>query len=522
MSAATADEGREGEAIGCAHVYKRFGAVVANRDVSLSVARGEVHALIGENGAGKSTLMRALYGLAPPDAGAVRIGGEVVARPSVEAAIARKVGMVHQHFMLVPTLTAAENVVLGREPVRGPFVDARRAEREVAELSARFGLAVAPRRLVSSLSVGEAQRVEIVKVLWRGADVLILDEPTAVLTPLEVGELFAVLRQLVGDGKTVILVTHKLDEVLTLATRATIMRRGEVVATVDPRATTAAELARMMIGRELATAPPRPLQAADASAASASGAATIADRLRVEGLTVARPDGSRALDDVSLSVRGGEILGVAGVEGNGQTELALAIAGVLAPPEVRAGRVLLDGRDVSRDGVRQRQRLGLGHVPEDRHARGAVLDFTVAENVRLGHERLAGAALAAETWRLIERLDVRPPDPTATLATLSGGNQQKVIVGRELARARAVLVAAQPTRGVDVGAIERIHAELAHARLGGKAVLLISADLDELFALSDRIGVLYRGRVAGCVDNDPARRAELRAEVGALMVGAGA
>jgi len=509
---ATASGGPPAEAIGCSHVWTRFGAVVANRDVSLSVMRGEVHAVIGENGAGKSTLMRALYGMHPPDAGEVRIGGEIIARPSVPAAIARKVGMVHQHFMLVPTLTAAENVVLGREPWRGPFVDLRRAEREIGELSERFGLRVEPRRLVSSLSVGEAQRVEIVKVLWRGADVLILDEPTAVLTPLEVGELFGVLRELVADGKTVVLVTHKLDEVLQLATRVTVMRRGEVVGSLDPRNTTAGELARTMVGRDLVAAPPRPIFAGESR-----------ERLRVEGLTVTRDDGTRALDDVSLSVRGGEILGVAGVEGNGQTELALAITGVLPAGAIaRGGRVLVDGHDVTRLSVRARQQRGVAHVPEDRHARGVILDFSVADNVRLGREDVDGAALARDTMRIIERLDVRPPEPRAVMAALSGGNQQKVVVGRELLRELGVLICAQPTRGVDVGAIERIHAELAHARVGGKAVLLISADLDELLALSDRIGVLYRGRVAGCVDNVPERRADVRNEIAQLMLGAGA
>jgi simple sugar transport system ATP-binding protein len=495
-----------GEAIGCGHLWKRFGPVVANRDVSLSIMRGEVHAVIGENGAGKSTLMRALYGMAPPDAGEVRIGGEIVARPSVAEAIARKVGMVHQHFMLVPTLTAAENVVLGREPHLGPFVAHKRAEREIAELSERFGLRVEPRRLVSSLSVGEAQRVEIVKVLWRGADVLILDEPTAVLTPPEVAELFDVLRQLVADGKTVVLVTHKLDEVLALATRATVLRRGEVVGSLDPRTTSAAELARVMVGRDLAPTPPRPIFTGESR-----------ERLRVEHLTVARADGTLALDDVSLSVRGGEILGVAGVEGNGQSELALSIAGLAAP---RAGKILVDGRDVTRASVRTRQQLGVGHIPEDRHARGVVLDFTVAENVRLGREALDATTLQRDTRRLIERLDVRPTDPQAKMSSLSGGNQQKVVVGRELLRELCVLLCAQPTRGVDVGAIERIHAELAHARVAGRAVLLISADLDELLALSDRIGVLYRGRVAGCVDNLAERRDAVRAEVGAMMLGA--
>jgi simple sugar transport system ATP-binding protein len=350
-------------------------------------------------------------------------------------------------------------------------------------------------------------------VLWRGADVLILDEPTAVLTPPEVTELFDVLRGLVADGKTVILVTHKLDEVLALAHRVTVMRHGEVVASPwnsGPRATSASELARAMVGRDLAAAPPRPIFLGESR-----------ERLRVEHLTVTRDDGTRALDDVSLSVCGGEILGVAGVEGNGQSELALAIAGVPhAAAIAKGGRILVDGRDVTRGGVRARQQLGVAHVPEDRHERGVVLDFSVADNVRLGRDELDGADLTTDTRKIIERLDVRPPDPRAPMSSLSGGNQQKVVVGRELGRLQSVLVCAQPTRGVDVGAIERIHAELAHARVAGKAVLLISADLDELLALSDRIGVLYRGRVVGCVDNVPERRAEVRSEVASLMLGA--
>ncbi len=508
------------EAIGCAHVWRRCGnGVIANRDISFSVARGEIHAVIGENGAGKTTLMRALYGITPPDEGDVRIGGVVVARPSVAESIARKVGMVHQHFMLVPTLTAAENVVLGQEPrtTFGLFVDEKRAARELGELSARYGLSVDPTRLVSSLSVGEAQRVEILKVLWRGAEVLILDEPTAVLTPPEVAQLFAVLRTLVAGGKTVILVTHKLDEVLALATRVTVLRRGEVVAALDARTTTAAELAHAMIGRDPAPAPPR----AQAVAADAR------ERLLVERLSVRRDDGSLAVDDVSLHVRAGEILGIAGVEGNGQAELMLALAGVVA---AAGGRVVVDGHDVTAGGVHARQRLGVGHVPDDRLARGVIVDFTLAENVRLGRDALDGDALAAETARIMAQLDVRPPNPQATMAELSGGNQQKLVVGRELGRPPAVLLCAQPTRGVDVGAVERIHAALADARARGQALLLVSADLDELCALSDRIAVLYRGRVVGVVDNGrgPASdgaagpRDDVRARVGALMLGAAA
>jgi simple sugar transport system ATP-binding protein len=503
------------EALGCAHVWKRFGPIVANRDVSLSIARGELHAVIGENGAGKSTLMRGLYGLEPPDEGEVRLGGEVIARPSVSESIRRRVGMVHQHFMLVPSLTVAENVVLGREPRSGLFLDLARASRELAALGARYRLAVEPDRRVSTLSVGEAQRVEILKVLWRGAEVLILDEPTAVLTPGEVDELFSVLRDLARAGRAVVLVTHKLDEVLALAERVTVMRRGEVVATLPARETSSAELARAMIGHELV--------------AVARGAEPVAPgapvRLELRGLAADREDGTLALAGIDLAVRGGEILGVAGVEGNGQSELALATAGLITP---RAGAVLLDGVDVTAASPGARRRLGLGHVPEDRHARGLILDFSVEENLLLGRAAEYAGPLALDRARLrqdaealIARLDVRPADPTAPARRLSGGNQQKVVIGRELARPAGLsaLLCAQPTRGVDVGAAARIHEELLKIRAAGAAVLLLSAELDELFQLSDRIAVLFRGRIRGLFDNPPGARAELRQRIGALMLG---
>jgi simple sugar transport system ATP-binding protein len=498
------------EAIGCSGVWKRFGEVVANRDVSLSVEQGTIHAVIGENGAGKSTLMRALYGLSPPDAGEVRMRGERVAQPSVAESIRRRVGMVHQHFMLVPTLTVAENVVLGNEPTSRGLLDLPRAEREIARLADEHGLAVEPTRLVGELSVGEAQRVEIVKVLWRGADVLILDEPTAVLTPLEVEQLFRVLRALKAAGSTVVLVTHKLDEVLALADRVTVMRRGEVVTEMATTGATPAELARAMVGRDVVLTTKRSARAPSEDV-----------RLAVEQLTVDRADGTRALEGVGFEVRRGEIFGVAGVEGNGQAELALALAGILPG----RGRVRIDGVDVSAATVRARQARGLAHIPEDRHERGLVLAFSVEENLMLGREaayarplRIDHARLRADAQLVIERLDLRPADPTVPAGALSGGNQQKIVVGREMARRPGVLVCAQPTRGVDVGAIERIHGELLALRQSGGAILLISAELDELVALADRIGVLYRGTLRGVVDNDdPAR---VRAEVGARMVGA--
>jgi general nucleoside transport system ATP-binding protein len=492
------------EAIGCDHVWKRYGDLIANKDVSLSVAQGSVHAVIGENGAGKSTLMKALYGMSPPDSGEVRLRGQVVARPSVTEALERGVGMVHQHFMLVGTLSVAENVMLGRESF---LLDVDAVAAQLDEMSKKYGLAVDPRRRVDELSVGEAQRVEIVKVLWRGAEVLILDEPTAVLTPLEVNELFGVLRQLVAGGKTVVLVTHKLDEVLSLADEVTVMRRGEVVAQVKTKGTSAPELARLMVGREVVATETRARNPVDAAAPL---------RLSVESLTLPRVGG------VSFQVRRGEILGVAGVEGNGQTELALALAGVLP---VETGRVLLDGHDVTSERVRARQRRGLAHIPEDRHGRGLVLPFTVEDNLLLGREDHYARALAldfarlhGDTLDLIGRYDVRPPEAAAPAAALSGGNQQKVVVGRELLRKPSVILCAQPTRGVDVGAIERIHEELLAARAAGCAILLFSAELDELIALADRIAVMFRGRLVGIVDN--ADRRAPRERLGSMMLGA--
>lgn len=497
------------EALGCSHATKVCpNGVVANRNISLSINEGEIHAIIGENGAGKSTLMRGLYGVEPHDSGEVRLRGQVVGKPSVAESIRRRIGMVHQHFMLVPTLSVAENVVLGQEPVRGGLVDTARAAREISDLGAKYRLAVDPGRLTSELSVGEAQRVEIVKVLWRGAEVLILDEPTAVLTPQEVEALFSVLRDLARDGKTVVLVTHKLDEVLAIAQRVTVLRRGEVVAALDTQGASAAVLARAMVGRDvLLTATHQAPVAANAKA-----------RLSIEQLSVARADGSLAVDGVSLEVRAGEILGVAGVEGNGQTELALALAG-LHP--VHGGRIRLDGVELSRASVRARKQAGLAHIPEDRQGRGLLLDFSIEENLLLGSiGRIDRARLRQEAERLIARFDVRPPDPTAPVSSLSGGNQQKIVVGRELATAPRALLCAQPTRGVDVGAIERIHEELLAVRASGAAVLLLSAELDELLQLADRILVLYRGQIVGVVDNDRAQRAALRDRLGALMLGA--
>jgi simple sugar transport system ATP-binding protein len=484
-------------------ITKRFGPVVANRDARLVVRPGEIHALVGENGAGKSTLMRIAAGLHRPDAGEVLVRGERLPAGSPREAIARGLGMVHQHFMLIPTLTVAENVVLGREPRRGPALDLARAEREVAALAKRYGLAVDPRRRVADLTVGEEQRVEILKALYREAEILILDEPTAVLTPGEVEQLFRVIRELVAAGKTAVLITHKLDEVMTLSHQVTVMRRGETVALLETARTSARDIAFAMVGHELAGA---------ARGARPSPGAPL---LELRGVSVVRRR-ARVVDGVSLSIREGEVLGIAGVEGNGQAELCDAVAG-LAP--LSAGRVLLGGRDVGRLLPRARFRLGLGFVPEDRQRRGLVLDLSVAENLavgRVGPGPLDRSKLEREAKDEAARFDIRPPDPELPARALSGGNQQKLVMARALPPGLRALVAAQPTRGVDVAAVERIHEELLAARNRGVAILLVSADLDELFALSDRIAVLYRGRLSAEVDP----RATTPAEVGALMTGA--
>jgi len=508
-----------GPALELSGVTKRYGPVVANRDVDLTVSSGSVHAIVGENGAGKSTLMKVAYGQVRADAGRLALRGEDVplARHSPAGSIARGVGMVHQHFMLVGPLTVAENLVLGREPRRGPLVDLRGASERIAELAGRFGLSVDPSARVEDLSVGEQQRVEILKVLWQGCDVLILDEPTAVLTPAEVRELFGVLRALVAEGRTVVLITHKLDEVADIADRVTVLRRGEVVGELErageePLSTEA--IARAMVGRpvllEVDKAPAEPGEVV----------------LVVEDLVVAGRGGRPAVRGVSFELRSGEVLGIAGVEGNGQTELVEALAG-LRPAR---GRVRLAGADVTAAPVAARNDRGLAHVPEDRHARGLVLELSVGENLLLGRQRelsrgplLDRAACAEHAARLIGEFDVRPPDPDAAVGGLSGGNQQKVVVARELTRpGNRLLLCAQPTRGVDIGAIEQIHERIVAARDAGVAVLLVSAELSEIRALADRVAVVYRGRIVETLEGAAlADQAEVE-RLGGLMTGAGA
>ncbi len=451
-------------AVQMAGVAKVFGAVVANREASLDVATGEIHALVGENGAGKSTLMRVLAGMYAPDGGTVRVNGREVTGWSTPEAIAAGVGMVHQHFMLVPTLTVAENVILGMEPVNGLRVDMAGAIAKVRTLSEHTGLQVDPTATVADLTVGEAQRVEILKTLYRGARILILDEPTAVLSPPEVEELWKVLRTLRNDGGTVILITHKLDEVIAVSDTITVMRAGLTVSRFATQGTTPRDIARAMVGRDVNLA----LDLPTSSAHDAAGAhASVEPAVRVANITVRSDRGTVAVNGLSFDIAPGEILGIAGVEGNGQTELIEAIAG-LRP--CASGRISLRGRDVSGWSVRQRADAGLSHIPEDRHRRGLILEYSISDNLILGRQHHFTAArgldrprIAANAAMQVRTFDIRPPDATLAAGTLSGGNQQKIVIAREMGRDFSVLLAAQPTRGVDVGAIEFIHAQLRAA-----------------------------------------------------------
>ncbi len=496
-------------------IDKSFGAVKANRGASLEVIQGEIHALVGENGAGKSTLMRILGGLMKPDAGKVEILGRDVTGWSTSEAIAAGIGIVHQHFMLVPTLTVAENLVLGCEPkTRGVMLNYARAADDVRVLSNDTGLVIAPDRLVSDLSVGEAQRVEILKVLFRGAKILVLDEPTAVLSPPEVRELWAVLRRLRDNGATIVLITHRLDEVVELSDAITIMRAGQTVARLKTSDTNPAEIARLMVGREVSLSAGKRVQPLARSETPRPD-----QGLEVRNLSVMGSRGIRVVDSVSFSVKPGEILGVAGVEGNGQTELIEAIAGLRA---VFAGDVLIDGVDVTRRSVAQRHAAGLSHIPEDRHRRGLILEYTVGDNLILGLERAFSKRGIIDRQRVMENaqndiasFDIRPPTPILPARALSGGNQQKVVVAREMGRDFSVLLASQPTRGVDVGAIEFIHQQLLDVRAKGKAILLVSAELNEVLALSDRVAVMYRGKFAAVM---PARDAT-EESLGEYMIG---
>ncbi len=467
------------------HITKRFGGLAALDDVSLKLRKGERLALVGENGAGKSSLMNVLYGLYQPDEGAVTFNGEVVQLKSPAEALRRGVGMVHQHFTLVPTLSVAENVVLGHEPTRLGLLDVRRAEREVAATCAKFGFSLDVRARVGSLSVGSQQKVEIVKALHRGVSTLILDEPTAVLTPGEADELFAVTRRLSDEGLTVVLISHKLKEVLAFSTRIAVMRRGQKVAEAAPEETSAEALAELMVGQRL-TAPPPPVPVAPGKV--------------VVSLRDAR---ARGLNGVSLTAREGEIVGIAGVDGNGQRELAEVLTGLLP---LREGELCF-GNAPQRDWTaRAAREAGVGHVPEDRLKRAVVTDLSVEENAALGRHaqrpfargpRIDFTARRTAAQALVEANDVRPRDTSLRVGGLSGGNQQKLVVGRELSFEPKLLVVVQPTRGLDLAAVAQVREKLRAQRQRGCAVVLVSLDLDEVLELSDRVVVLYDGRVTG-------------------------
>ncbi|WP_107409168.1 ABC transporter ATP-binding protein [Streptomyces misionensis] len=492
-------------------ITKRFPGVVANRDIDITVSKGTVHALCGENGAGKSTLMKILYGMQQPDEGTITIDGEQAVLHNPADAIARGIGMVHQHFMLADNLTVLENVVLGAEKLHGIGGKARA---RIKEISDAYGLNVRPDVLVEELGVADRQRVEILKVLYRGARTLILDEPTAVLVPQEVDALFDNLRELKAEGLTVIFISHKLGEVLSVADEITVIRRGTTVGTAEPASTTPRQLAEMMVGSELPT--------------PETEESTVTDipMLTVDGLHLGQTDLDGIerviLDRISFTIHKGEVLGIAGVEGNGQSELVEAIMGMRHPD---AGTITLDGTDISQSATRDRREAGIGYIPEDRHRHGLLLEAPLWENRILGHvtekPNSRGALLdtkgaRADTERIVRSYDVRTPGIDVTAASLSGGNQQKLIVGREMSHNPKLLIAAHPTRGVDVGAQAAIWDHIREARREGLAVLLISADLDELIGLSDTLRVMYRGRLVA--DADPATITP--EELGSAMTGA--
>lgn len=491
------------------NIRKTFGDCVANDDVSLIVHAATIHAIVGENGAGKSTAMKIVYGFYNPDSGEIFLDGKPVTIRNPHDAIALGIGMVHQHFMLVDTMTVAENIILGAETGSAANLDLEKANREIKALSDELKLNINPAAYIEDLSVGQQQRVELLKALYRNAGLLILDEPTAVLSPQEVAEFFSILRRMKEQGKTIIIITHKLDEVLAISDEVTVMRDGKTVGHVKTAETNAKDLARMIVGRDV-------LLRVEKTDSEPNG--TV---LEVNNLVVDSRHGP-AVKDVSFSVSAGEIVGIAGIEGNGQTELIEALAGLVKP---KSGYVEFEGRDVTNLGARRLKELGIAHIPEDRHRRGLLLNSDLAENSILGvHYRppvatasgfMNATAVERRVNDIIENFDVRPPNPELTAKSLSGGNQQKLIIGREFELDPKLLLVSQPTRGVDIGAIEFIHKSIIELRDKGRAILLVSAELEEVTALADRLLIIREGKIVGEVDPKTASVEE----IGLMMTG---
>lgn len=484
-------------------ITKRFPGIIANDNINLSVKKGEIHALLGENGAGKSTLMNVLFGLYQPEEGEILINENTVKITSPNVANELGIGMVHQHFMLVEKFTVTENIVLGNEPKNGLQIDIKQAVKAVEQLSNQYGLQVDPNAKIEQISVGMQQRVEILKTLYRGADILIFDEPTAVLTPQEINELIEIMHNLVKEGKTIILITHKLKEIMAVCEAVTIIRRGKVIDSLMVKDTNPDELAAKMVGREVNFR-------VDKTEAQPKGPI-----LSVENVVAMGNRGVNALNGISLEVRAGEILGIAGVDGNGQSELIEVLTGLR---KITSGRVLLNGKEITNHTPRDISESGLSHIPEDRHKRGLILDFTMSENMVLEtyfhptfnkNGFLDYGAIDKHAARLIEEFDVRTPSIHTPARALSGGNQQKAIIAREVDKNPDLLIAAQPTRGLDVGAIEFIHRRLVDQRDKGKAVLMLSLELDEIINVADRIAVIYEGKIVGIVDAKSTNEQEL-------------
>lgn len=491
------------------NIRKEFGSFVANDNITLQLKRGEIHALLGENGAGKSTLMNVLFGLYQPEAGEIRVRGEKVNISNPNIANELGIGMVHQHFMLVDIFTVTENIILGSEPTKAGKIDIKKAEEEVKRLSEKYGLAVDPSAKISEISVGMQQRVEILKTLYRGAEILIFDEPTAVLTPQEIKELIQILRNLINEGKSIILITHKLKEIMEVCDRVTVIRKGKGIGTVNVSETNPNELAALMVGREVQFKTEK------------SQANHGKEVLQINDLVVKDSRNVTLVDHLNLTVHAGEILGIAGVDGNGQTELLEAITGLT---KVKSGTVTLNGENITNLPPRKVTETGVGHIPQDRHKHGLVLDYSIGMNMVLQtyykppfskNGILHFNAISEKAGRLIEEFDVRTPDEHTLARALSGGNQQKAIIAREVDRNPDLLIAAQPTRGLDVGAIEFIHKRLIEQRDHGKAVLLISFELDEIMNVSDRIAVIYEGKIVATVNPKETTEQEL----GLLMAG---